>query len=101
VKAVAAYRGVLAIREARVLICASAVSQVGDGLYNAPCWVMSSVRRTPLCGVGVATILRLLPYVLVGPFGGAVADRYPRRTVLVVGSLLRLAIRLALAGGGR
>ena len=34
-KAVAAYRGVLEIREARVLIGASAVSQVGDWLYNA------------------------------------------------------------------
>jgi MFS family permease len=47
--------------------------------------------------VGAATIFRLLPYVLLGPFGGAIADRYPRRTVLLVGSLLRLAIMLVLA----
>jgi hypothetical protein len=34
-KPLAGYRGVLAIREARVLIGASAASQVGDWLYNA------------------------------------------------------------------
>ena len=35
--------------------------------------------------------------MLLGPLGGAIADRYPRRTVLVVGSLLRLALMLVLA----
>ena len=30
-----AYRGVLAIRDARLLIAASAASQLGDWLYNA------------------------------------------------------------------
>jgi MFS family permease len=39
----------------------------------------------------------LLPFVLLGPLGGAIADRYPRRTVLVIGSLLRLALMLVLA----
>jgi MFS family permease len=47
--------------------------------------------------IGAATICRLLPYVLLGPFGGALADRYPRRTVLVMGGLVRLAIMLVLA----
>jgi MFS family permease len=97
VKAVAAYRGVLAIREARVLICASAVSQVGDWLYNAALlgYVFSATHSA--VWVGVATISRLLPYVLLGPLGGAIADRYPRRTVLLVGSVLRLVIMLILA----
>ena len=44
-----------------------------------------------------ATIGRLLPYVVLGPFGGAVADRYPRRTVLLVGDLLRLLLMVVLA----
>jgi MFS family permease len=96
-KAVAGYRGVLEIREARVLIGASAVSQVGDWLYNAAllAYVFSATHSA--VWVGAATICRLLPYVLLGPIGGAVADRHPRRTVLVVGSLLRLAIMLVLA----
>src|SRR5262245_54561133 len=95
--AVAAYRGVLAIRDARALISASAASQVGDWLYNAALlgYVFSATHSA--VWVGAATICRLLPYVLLGPFGGAVADRYPRRTVLIVGSLLRLSLMLILA----
>ena len=42
-------------------------------------------------------IAGLPPYVRLGPFGGAIADRYPRRTVLLVGDLLRLALMLVFA----
>jgi MFS family permease len=96
-KAVAAYRGVLAIRDARVLISASAASQVGDWLYNAALlgYVFHSTHSA--AWVGAATICRLLPYVLLGPLGGVAADRYPKAAVLVAGSVLRLALMLALA----
>ena len=82
-RALTAYRGVLAVREARALIGASAASQIGDWLYNAALlgYVFSATHSA--AWVGAATIGRLLPYVLLGPFGGAVADRYPRRTVLL------------------
>ena len=35
--------------------------------------------------------------MLLAPFGGVVADRYPRRTVLLVGDLLRLLLMVILA----
>ena len=96
-RALVAYRGVLTIREARALIGASAASQVGDWLYNAALlgYVFSATHSA--AWVGAATICRLLPFVLLAPFGGVVADRYPRRTVLLVGSLVRLVIMLVLA----
>ena len=96
-RALAAYRGVLAIREARALISASAASQVGDWLYNAALlgYVFSATHSA--AWVGAATICRLLPWVLLGPHGGVIADRYPRRTVLVLGSVLRLVLMLVLA----
>jgi MFS family permease len=96
-RTLAAYRGVLTIREARVLVGASAASQVGDWLYNAALlgYVFSATHSA--AWVGAATIFRLLPYVLLGPFGGAIADRYARRRVLVVGSLLRMGLMLVLA----
>jgi MFS family permease len=95
--ALAGYRGVLAIREARVLIGASAVSQVGDWLYNAALLAYVFHATHSAVWVGTATLCRLLPYVLLGPLGGAIADRYPRRIVLMVGSLLRLGLMLVLA----
>jgi MFS family permease len=96
-KAVAAYRAVLAIRDARVLVGASAASQVGDWLYNAALLAYVFHATHSATWVAAATICRLLPYVLLGPGGGAVADRYPKGPVLVVGDLLRLVLMLALA----
>ena len=91
------YRGVLAIRDVRALIAASAASQLGDWLYNAALlgYVYSATGSPGW--VGAATIFRLLPYALLGPVGGAVADRYDRRTVLLVGDLLRCVQMFALA----
>ena len=92
-----AYRGVLAIHDARALIGASAASQLGDWLFNAALlgYVYSATGSAGW--VGAATICRLLPYVLLGPVGGMIADRYDRRTVLLVGDLLRCSLMLALA----
>jgi MFS family permease len=91
------YRDVLAIRGARALIGASAASEIGNWLYNAALlgYVYSATRSAGW--VGAATVCRLLPYVLLGPFGGAVADRYRRRTILLAGDALRMLLMAALA----
>src|SRR5262252_7422216 len=99
-----AYRDVLGIPAARALIGASAASEIGNWLYNAALlgYVYSATHSAGW--VGAATICRLLPYVLLGPFGGAVADRYSRRTVLLAGDALRMlfmaAIAATVAGAG-
>jgi len=92
-----AYRDVLAIPGARALIGASAASQIGNWLYNAALlgYVYSETRSAGW--VAAATICRLFPFVLLGPFGGALADRYPRRTVLLAGDALRVLVMAALA----
>ena len=92
-----AYRDVLAVRDVRALIGASAASQLGDWLYNAVLLGYVYSATGSAAWVGAATIGRLLPYVLLGPVGGAIADRYPRRTVLLVGDVLRLVIMVAIA----
>lgn len=92
-----AYRSVLAVPEARALIGASAASQMGDWLYNAALlgYVFSATRSA--AWVAVATVCRLLPFVLLLPIGGVLADRYPHRRVLLMGDLMRLALMLVLA----
>ena len=94
---VRAYRDVLAIPGARALIGASAASQIGNWLYNAALLGYVYTATHSAGWVGAATICRLLPYVLLGPFGGAVADRYSRRTVLLAGDALRLLVMAAIA----
>src|SRR5215475_1548797 len=94
---VRAYRDVLTVPAARALIGASGASQIGDWLYNAALlgYVYNATRSA--AWVGAATICRLLPYVLLSPFAGAVADRYRRRTVLLAGDALRMLVMAALA----
>lgn len=92
-----AYREILAIRDARRLIGASAASQLGDWLFNAALLGTVFAATGSARWVGAATICRLLPYVLLGPVGGMVADRYDRRTVLLAGDVARCVLMLALA----
>jgi len=87
-----AYREVLAVRGARALIGASAASQVGNWLYNAALLGYVYEATHSAGWVGAATVCRGLVKVLLGPFGGAVADRYPRRTVLLAGDVVRMVL---------
>jgi MFS family permease len=91
------YRGVLAIRDARTLIVATAASELGDWLYNAALLAYIYAATESAAWVGVATIGRLLPYMVLGPVGGLVADRYDRRAVLLGGDVARCLVMLALA----
>jgi MFS family permease len=94
---VRAYRDVLAVPAARALIGASAASQIGNWLYNAALlgYVYSATHSAGW--VGAATICRGLMKVLLGPFGGTIADRYRRRTVLLAGDVLRMLLMAAIA----
>jgi MFS family permease len=92
-----AYREILGIRDARRLIAASAVSQLGDWLFNAALLGTVYAATGSARWVGAATICRLLPYVVLGPLGGVVADRYDRRTVLLAGDVARCVLMLGLA----
>lgn len=83
--------------DARALISASAASQLGDWLYNAALLGYVYTATGSAGWVGAATIFRLLPYVLLSPVGGMIADRYDRRTVLLTGDVFRCVLMLGLA----
>ncbi len=56
--------------------------------------------------IGVLIILKLLPSTIAGPAAGVVADRFPRRTVMIAADLARFVFVLAmfaapLLGGSR
>ena len=90
-------RAALRHRDYRFLLAASSVSQTGDWLYNVALlvWVYDATHSATW--VAVVTVARLVPYVVVGPFGGVVADAYDRRTVLIVSDLVRAGLMFGLA----
>lgn len=81
----------------RRLFFAHATSRAGDAFNNVALVVL--VFRLTGSGLGVAAtvVFEVLPVILLGPIAGVVADRYPRRFVLVGADALRAALVALLA----
>src|SRR6266567_3310200 len=90
-------RGALRYPAFRALLAGLAVSQAGDWLYNIALVTLVYQRTGSAMWAGVTTAARIVPMVVLGPFGGIVADRFDRRRVMVACDLIRLALMLALA----
>lgn len=86
--------GVLSIRPFRALWIALSLSSLGDWLSIlallalAPAVTHGSnlAKTSSISGVWVVT---LLPALLLGPIAGALADRFDRRTTMIVGDVIR------------
>ncbi|MFI7014343.1 MFS transporter [Streptomyces sp. NPDC050164] len=84
----------------RRLLGVRLLSQGADGVYQvalAAYVVFSPEKQTSAAAVASAMAVLLLPYSLVGPFAGALLDRWRRRQVLLYGSLLRALLASATA----
>ena len=84
-------------RDFRYLAGSLTVSQVGDWVYGVALVVYVFDRTGSPAWVAASQILRLAPYVLFGAVGGAVADRYDRRSVMVATDVGRAVCMLGLA----
>jgi CRP-like cAMP-binding protein/predicted MFS family arabinose efflux permease len=90
-------RAAFAHRDFRYLAGSLTVSQIGDWLYGVALVVYVFDQTGSPAWVATAVILRLAPYVLFGAVGGAIADRYDRRAVMLATDLARAACMAGLA----
>lgn len=83
-------------RPFRWLMAASWTSNIGDGIALAagPLLVASQTRNPTL--VAMAALLQRLPWLLLGLYAGAVADRLDRKRIIVLANGLRVLVVLAL-----
>jgi MFS family permease len=87
-----------------LLLASLAVSSCGDWLYNVALLAFVYERTGSATWVAVTTTARVLPMLLLGPFGGALADRFDRRRLMLGSDLARalliggLALVVALDG---
>ncbi|MFF4651731.1 MFS transporter [Streptomyces sp. NPDC001380] len=73
----------LRIRNYRYFFLGQAVSNTGTWMQRiAQDWLVLSLTGSPFA-VGVTTAMQFLPMLLFGLFGGVLADRYPKRRLLV------------------
>jgi dTMP kinase len=93
-------RAVLRLTPFRKLYTALVLSSFGDWLGFLATTALAAQLVDSFEGKAFATggvlVFRLLPAVLFGPLAGAFADRWDRRTTMVVADLLRFALFLSI-----
>jgi len=99
-------RALLRGRGFRRLLASRVPAQWGDGFFQAALGgavLFNPERQANPLDVAAGLAVMLLPYSVIGPFAGAVLDRWDRRRVLLVANLVRgaliLATAAAVAGG--
>lgn len=91
------WRSVRALPQFRRLLELRAVSQFGDGLFQAGiagAILFNPEREAEPWAIAAAFAVLFLPYSLLGPFAGALLDRWDRRLVLIGANIGRLVVIL-------
>ncbi|MGD9622099.1 MAG: MFS transporter [Mycolicibacterium sp.] len=92
---VALWRTVRALSDFWRLLEVRAVSQFGDGLFQAGlagAILFNPERAADPWAIAGAFAVLFLPYSLLGPFAGALLDRWDRRLVLIAANSGRLVL---------
>jgi MFS family permease len=82
----------LGIPDFRRLLVSRLAAQWGDGLFQAGlagAVLFNPERQADPAAIAAGFAVLLLPYSVVGPFAGALLDRWDRRRVLVAANLVR------------
>lgn len=96
----ATFREVLAVAEFRALWLAELQSVAGDMLARVALSILVFQHTGSAAWTALTYALTMLPDLIAGPLLGGLADRYPRRTVMVIADLSRavLVALMALPG---
>ena len=104
----AVWRSVRALPEFRRLLELRLASQFGDGLFQAGlagALLFNPERASSPLGIAGAFAVLFLPYSVLGPFAGALMDRWDRRLVLIAANAGRVVsvavVGICLALGAR
>lgn len=95
--ALASFRSVWRHERWRWLLGSTVVSLAGDFLYWVALAVYLTERDDATFWLAASLLARLLPYVFISPFGGAIADRFDRRLLLVWLDVARAGLFLVMA----
>jgi MFS family permease len=86
----------LRFRDFRILWSAAVVSHIGTNMQLAALLWVVAVSTRSAARVSLVAFVGVFPLLLLSPLGGALADRFARRHVLVVTQTLMMAQAVAL-----
>ena len=92
---------VLAYRNFRYLFLAQVVSGVGDAIYwvALPWLVLQEVGTA--AAVGITSAAAVIPFIILSPLAGVLADRVDRKLLMILSHVARVAVLAALLVAGR
>ena len=86
-------------RNYRIYYAGGVVSNIGTWMQRvAQDWLVLQLSDNDGVALGVTTGLQFLPMLLVGPWGGMLADRYSKRKLLILTQGFMGLVALVLAG---
>jgi MFS family permease len=86
-------------RNYRIYYAGGMVSNIGTWMQRiAQDWLVLQLSDNDGVALGITTGLQFLPMLLVGPWGGMLADRYSKRKLLILTQAFMGAVALVLAG---
>jgi MFS family permease len=91
------YRDALRHRDLRLLIVSFVVDQIGSWSYIVVISVYIFDRTHSTQWLAAAGVCRWLPGLLLASYGGVIADRYERTTVLIVSALVSAVLMSGIA----
>lgn len=87
----------LRIRNFRVLTIGQLTANIGGWTQRiAQDWLVLTLTGSAIA-VGLVTALQFLPTLILGPYGGVLADRYPKRRILLITQSVLAACAVTLA----
>ncbi len=93
----ATYREVFAVAEFRALFAAHLLSVVGDQFARVALAILVYRRTGSTTLTALTYALTFLPTLVAGPLLSGLADRYPRRRVMIIADLARAVLVAAMA----
>jgi MFS family permease len=91
------YAEIFAVREFRALFISRGLSTIGDYLARAALTIAVFVETGSTALMGITFALTLLPDLIGGPLLGSLADRFPRRGVMIAADVGRALLLLVMA----
>lgn len=93
------YRDVLRYHDMRILIASFLVDQIGSWSFAVVIAVYVFDRTHSTQWLAILGICRWAPGLLLASYGGVIADRYERITILIVSSLASAILMAGMAAG--